>query len=86
MYTFQSYNYLLSNSFLFYLNTVGYTIILFYIIVCVLDEVKVKEIKKTLTKVKVSLVPSVGLEPTHSCLYWILSPARLPFHHDGDYR
>jgi hypothetical protein len=24
------------------------------------------------------LVPKVGLEPTHSCPYWILNPARLP--------
>lgn len=28
-------------------------------------------------------VPEVGLEPTHGCPYWILSPARLPFRHSG---
>src|SRR5947208_319440 len=28
-------------------------------------------------------VPAEGLEPTHSCEYWILSPARLPFRHAG---
>jgi hypothetical protein len=29
------------------------------------------------------LVPKVGLEPTRPCGHWILSPARLPFHHSG---
>ena len=29
------------------------------------------------------LVPAEGLEPTHCCQYWILSPARLPFRHAG---
>ena len=28
-------------------------------------------------------VPEVGVEPTHTCVYWILSPARLPFRHSG---
>ena len=28
-------------------------------------------------------MPAEGLEPTHSCEYWILSPARLPFRHAG---
>ena len=28
-------------------------------------------------------VPEVGVEPTHGCPYWILSPARLPFRHSG---
>src|SRR5262245_59634274 len=28
-------------------------------------------------------VPKVGLEPTHSCEYRYLSPARLPFRHFG---
>ena len=28
-------------------------------------------------------LPAEGLEPTHSCEYWILSPARLPFRHAG---
>ena len=27
---------------------------------------------------KASMVPEVGVEPTWSCLHWILSPARLP--------
>ena len=31
------------------------------------------------------LVPKAGLEPAHGCPYWILSPARLPFHHFGIY-
>ena len=29
------------------------------------------------------ILPAEGLEPTHSCEYWILSPARLPFRHAG---
>lgn len=29
------------------------------------------------------MVPKAGLEPAHGCPYWILSPARLPFHHFG---
>ena len=29
------------------------------------------------------LVPEVGLEPTRGRPHWILSPARLPFHHSG---
>lgn len=28
-------------------------------------------------------MPEEGLEPTHCCQYWILSPARLPFRHSG---
>ena len=28
-------------------------------------------------------MPAEGLEPTHCCQYWILSPARLPFSHAG---
>jgi hypothetical protein len=28
-------------------------------------------------------LPAEGLEPTHCCQYWILSPARLPFRHAG---
>lgn len=28
-------------------------------------------------------MPEVGLEPTHPCGHWILSPARLPFRHSG---
>ena len=27
---------------------------------------------------RVQSLPAVGIEPTHSCEYWILSPARLP--------
>ncbi len=30
-----------------------------------------------------SEIPEVGLEPTHSCEYRILNPARLPFRHSG---
>jgi hypothetical protein len=29
-------------------------------------------------------MPEVGVEPTHTCVYWILSPARLPFRHSGE--
>ena len=28
-------------------------------------------------------MPEVGLEPTLTCVNWILSPARLPFRHSG---
>ena len=34
-------------------------------------------------KSKLKEVPEEGLEPTHCCQYWILSPARLPFRHSG---
>ncbi len=32
---------------------------------------------------KMILVPKERLELSHPCGYWILSPARLPFHHFG---
>lgn len=28
-------------------------------------------------------IPEKGLEPSHSCEYWILNPTRLPFRHSG---
>ena len=34
--------------------------------------------RKVLVSRKKKVVPEVGLEPTHCCQYWILSPARLP--------
>jgi integrase len=33
-----------------------------------------------------SVIPKVGLEPTHPCGYRILSPARLPFRHFGSFQ
>lgn len=46
-----------------------------------------QKIKRTLTQHQGSfysgLVPKAGLEPARGRPHWILSPARLPFHHFG---
>ena len=45
-----------------------------------------RAILRNSAQVLISLeVPEVGVEPTHGCPYWILSPARLPFRHSGSF-